>query len=240
MDAKASILQEIKRTAKENGGIPLGRLRFFSETGVKATDWGKHWARWSEAVSEAGLAPNQKVQAYDEKALLDKLTTLIRELGRFPVDSDLRLRARKADGFPTTKTFRRLGSKSQIAAKLIAHLKDLADYDDVVAACKTRTEADNSSKPLESSSTALGDGYVYLMRSGRNYKVGATNDIGRRGREIALQLPDPVNTIHVIRTDDPFGIEAYWKRRFATKLKNSEWFELDPIDVAAFKRRKFM
>jgi hypothetical protein len=54
---KDRILAEIRRTASENGGRPLGRLRFFAETGIRESDWrGIHWVRWSEAVAEAGFA----------------------------------------------------------------------------------------------------------------------------------------------------------------------------------------
>ncbi|HKN88610.1 MAG TPA: GIY-YIG nuclease family protein [Nitrospiraceae bacterium] len=63
---------------------------------------------------------------------------------------------------------------------------------------------------------------------------------GRREYELALQLPEKAVTLHIIRTDDPIGIEASWHQRFDTQRKNGEWFDLFSDDVAAFKRRKFM
>jgi len=237
---KKHILDEIKRTAKASGGIPLGRLRFYNETGIRETDWLKYWARWSEAVHEAGFEPNEKMQAYDENELLDKLIPFIRELHRFPVGRDIRLRARRGDGFPTDTTFRRLGTKNEVATKLFKHLQGREEFEDVLSICELLIVPSAADQSIEGEAGSIGVGYVYLMRSGRSYKIGATNDIGRRGREIALELPDPANTIHVIKTDDPFGIEAYWHRRFAAKRKNSEWFDLDRADVSAFRRRKTM
>ena len=78
------------------------------------------------------------------------------------------------------------------------------------------------------------------MKSGRYYKIGRSNAVGRREYELAIQLPEKVTTVHTIKTDDPVGIEAYWHKRFQDKRKRGEWFELSTEDVQAFKRRKFM
>ena len=77
-----------------------------------------------------------------------------------------------------------------------------------------------------------------LRGPGSRYKIGRTNAFGRRRRELSIQLPFDTRKVHVIETDDPPGVEAYWHQRFSTKRINSEWFELDGNDVAAFKRWK--
>jgi hypothetical protein len=76
------------------------------------------------------------------------------------------------------------------------------------------------------------------LKSGRYFKIGRTNSSGRRERELAIQLPEKAQRIHIIQTDDPIGIEGYWHQRFADRRQNGEWFELTTDDVRAFKRRR--
>jgi hypothetical protein len=53
---KQDILQEIRRTAEANGGVPLGKQRFYRETGIKDSDWyGKIWVRWGDDFVKQGL-----------------------------------------------------------------------------------------------------------------------------------------------------------------------------------------
>src|SRR5262249_30639217 len=98
---KAHIIAEIQRTAAANGGKPLGKRQFENETGISRNDWyGKHWARWGDALIEAGYAPNPINTAYDEKWLIEKIISFIRELRRFPAPADFRMRSRGDDTFP--------------------------------------------------------------------------------------------------------------------------------------------
>ena len=83
-------------------------------------------------------------------------------------------------------------------------------------------------------------GVVYLLRSGGNYKIGRSSNIGRRIREIRLALPDPPTRVQDIQTNDPVKIEKHWHNRFAGKRKGGEWFELTDEDVAEFKKHTQM
>lgn len=242
MFTKNHIIQEIKRTAREHGGRPLGIARFEAETGIKRSDWtGKFWPRWGDALVEAGYEPNTLMGPRDDDEILESLAMFARELGRFPVATELKLRARTEPGFPWHNTFARFGRKHELAVRL-RELATARGYEDVVALCDIVVEREARSTPIAEDATEPGSdlGYVYLMKSGRYYKVGRSNSVGRRERELAIQLPEKAEVVHAIKTDDPVGIENYWHSRFGKRRKNGEWFELTAKDVASFKRRKFM
>lgn len=236
---KAHILDEIRRTAEANGGAPLGRSRFQCETGIREADWyGKHWRTWGEAVTEAGYTPNELQPAFSEDYLLAKLIELIRELGRFPVAADVRMKARRDADFPSHNVFERLGGKASRAKRLLEYCSRVGEHDDVLALCAPLAEKAKHTDP--DAQANLGDvGFVYLMKCGRYYKIGHTNSIGRREYELSIQMPERAKVLHKIKTDDPPGIEEYWHKRFAEKRMNGEWFHLSPAEVSAFRRRRF-
>jgi hypothetical protein len=237
---KQHILEEIARTATQNGGVPLGRNRFFTETGIRESDWiGKFWARWSDALKEAGFDPRAMQTPLEEEALLEHYVGLTRELGHLPVVSELKLKANQSPGFPSHNTFRRFGNKVQRVQRLIEYCEGKPIHADVLAILGA-LELREITPPVDASPTEETIGFVYLLKASRYFKVGRSSSFERRSRELAIQLPERAKTVHVIRTDDPVGIERYWHQRFASKRKNGEWFELTAHDVKAFKRRKFM
>jgi hypothetical protein len=235
---KEHILQEIKRTAEANGGVPLGWRKFVKETGIREADWlGKHWARWSDALREAGCTPNEMTTAYDESVLFLKFIELARELKTLPVKGDFLFKARRDSTFPSSSTFENFGTKAELVKSVKAYCQNREGYEDIVLLCEGHvSRADDDSEASDPSDGEIG--FVYLMKSGKFYKLGRSNAAGRREYELGIQLPEKLKTVHVIRTDDPAGIETYWHNRFKEKRKNGEWFDLDPTDVAAFKRRK--
>lgn len=244
MITKTHIISEIKRTAQENGGSPLGIARFEAETGIKSSDWmGKFWARWGDALVEAGFQPNVLQGPRSDNELLESLALFARELGHFPVANEIKLKARTKPGFPWHNTFSRFGGKQKLATRL-REFAVTRGYEDVAGLCDaivTRPARREPDAPDNAAVEVDQDiGYVYLLKSGRFYKVGRSNAVGRRERELAIQLPEEAKVVHSIKTDDPVGIENYWHGRFGDRRKNGEWFELTAKDVAAFKRRKFM
>lgn len=234
------ILREVRRTAEANGGKPLGRIAFLKSTGIKESEWsGRYWARWSEVLKDAGFGPNRMNGPIEESVLLSQYADFALSLGRLPVGMELRLRRRADETFPSHNVFSRIGKRAQFLSRLYQHCTSRSRYEVLVPMIDAALRELPSSEGGTQQDAML-EGFVYLVRMGKHYKIGKTFSVPRRHREIALELPEKLEPVHVIRTDDPTGIEAYWHKRFQAKCTNSEWFALTVDDVRAFKKRKFM
>jgi hypothetical protein len=237
---KDQIIKEIQRTAEANGGMPLGRERFLQETGIKESDWsGKFWAKWSDAVLEAGHSPNQMQKSFSDELLLASYAQLIKEIGHIPTSPEVRMKARRDTSFPSHNTFVRLGSKQQLLCKLLVFCRKRDDYGDLVALLEKLPQIEFTPE-IDSSQAKPEDGYVYLLSFGEEYKIGSSNNVERRFREIKTQMPYEGKIIHTISTGDPAGIETYWHLYFKEKRLKGEWFRLSASDIRYFKKRKLM
>lgn len=227
------ILTEIKRLAAANGGQAPGVRAFETATGISEGSWrGLYWARWSDALAEAGYEPNKFQGKSEADRIIGGFIEAARHYKRLPTIMELRMFKRQRSDFPNEKTIHSyFGSKNKLLSNIRAWLKDKSGYDDIVEMLGPEAEAENAQ--------SLKEGFVYLIKSGAHYKIGRSDELERRVKEIRIALPEAASLVHSIRTDDPAGIEAYWHRRFADRRANGEWFKLSNMDVAAFKRRKY-
>ena len=235
MATKQDIIKAIQETAKANGGVPLGIDRFTKETGFTTWEIGKHWPKFGDAQQDAGFDPNQKKTAHDEELLLNAFVALMREVGHFPTRGEMRVkRFSESDFPPDTVYYRRFGGKKALAVKIAEFAKEKG-YEDIVKICQPIIESADEEIEETGSDTAI-VGAVYLFKHGKYYKIGKTFDTIRRGNELRIQLPENLDLIHEIKTDDPSGVETYWHKRFEAKRMNGEWFDLTTTDIKAFKR----
>ena len=233
---REQILSEIRKLAAENAGKPPGSRVFERETGIRESAWrGVYWARWGDAVREAGLEPNAKQGKYETEFFLIKLAEACRHHGKLPTAMELRMYKRIDAKFPDVKTItEHFGSLRAVPARLAKWSKDRSEWADVAELL-----SGHASVPTSAVVTTASDGWVYLIKSGTHYKIGRSDNLEQRVKGIRIALPERASLIHSIRTDDPSGIEAYWHRRFADRRANGEWFALTRADLAAFKKRRY-
>lgn len=237
---KSHIIREIRHIANANGGKPPGVHIFERETGIRQSDWYPDtWPRWSDALDEAGYPPNKLQGRIDDEVVIEKYIALVRELKRFPVIGEIRRKARVDKSFPSHSRFERFGGKEKLIEAVVGYCRGNADLSDILALYDEREPSSpNVGQTRQGRKLKVATGFVYLMKSGRHYKIGRTKSVGRRGSELSIKIPVPPKTIHTIETDDPVGVEAYWHRRFNDKRGEGEWFELAAEDVRAFKSWK--
>lgn len=240
MVTKQHVIEQIRRLAAECAGKPPGRERFERETGIRVADWYPNlWLRWGDALEDAGFSRNKLATALEPGVILDKYAAFVRELSRIPLSGELRLRAKNDASFPSHNVWSRFGGKGGLIAALRDHCRARSQLSEIIRFLPDVDETFSSATPdSKGKLTRVPTGFVYLMKSGRHYKIGRSKSVGRREWELGIKIPIPPKTIHSIETDDPVGVEAYWHRRFAEKRGEGEWFNLDAADIAAFKRWK--
>jgi Meiotically up-regulated gene 113 len=229
------IIAAIKRIAYSTNGQPPGIQVFRNETGIKDHEWlGVFWARWGDALIEAGFQANQFNSKADSDTFLQKFANAIRHYKKFPTVAEQKLYRNFDPDFPDAKTLRvHFGIGSGMADAIRDWITRNPSYLDVTPHLPMVTA------PLAVPKSSKRDGFVYLIKSGGFFKIGRGDELEKRIKQIRTALPDTSTLEHLIRTDDPPGIETYWHRRFADKRANGEWFKLSSQDVAAFKKRKY-
>ena len=234
--SKEKIISLYKELVKEHGGRPVGVRIFMRETGCASHHWkGGFWRSWSAFQEDAGYSPNSQTSKIPDEILLDRFAELALERNAIPTEADVMLKRKDDPSFPNKLAYRRWGGRDQLLEKVAEYCEREEKFAPVLSLLK-----DGFSNSLDHRLDTLRiKGFVYLLRSSKNYKIGRTNAVGRRLRELSIQLPQKPNMVHVIETDDPEGIEQYWHRRFEEKRQGGEWFVLSQDDIRAFKKRRF-
>lgn len=245
---KDEIIATIKALAESNGGVPVGRTRLLQEAGISEGQYSR-FGTLGELQAEAGYTPNSLNTALDEEVILKQLVELCNLHGTFPTTQKMRA-AREAhpQRFPSHNTFTRLGkTKAAQASAVVAWLsgKEPLTNEEMEAlrvCCPLAMEFEQETKVPDAIFEACG--YVYLFRDSTAHKIGSSIDPAYRLLSLQTGNPRTIVLVHQIITDDPKGIEAYWHRRFADRRRitagGTEWFDLQPIDIASFRSRTRM
>lgn len=241
MTSKDEVLAAIRREAAVNNGVPLSQVKFEQVTGIRPHQWkGRYWARWNDALAEAGFEGRTwGPKVLTDEQVITELATLVRLFGHFPTQPEIGVHKRSTPDAMHPSVFReRVGTVEQQRAEVYDFAVSHDGWDDVADIVRPLLTSRATPRPTTSPRTVVGS--VYLLKSGNHYKIGRSNSVGRRAYEIGLQLPERLELLHQIDTDDPEGIEAYWHRRFASRRANGEWFDLTNEDVSVFRRRTYM
>lgn len=240
---RQEIIQEIQKLVGKDGTIP-GERAFANATCIKESAWkGKYWARWTEAVREAGYDPNTLNQKIPDEEILEKLATIITNLGYFPIRDEINVQARTVPDFPVWQTIaNRFGGMPETAAALLEYGRK-TENQTLTKLCEDRLKREEL-RPVPAvsaqSKPKASFGFVYLKYSPslRLYKIGKAIDPNKRGAGISLLLPEDLVAKHEIKTDCPYILEKYWEHRFRPKKKQGEWYDLNSHDVEIFKMRR--
>jgi len=81
-------------------------------------------------------------------------------------------------------------------------------------------------------------GYVYLLKIGNSYKIGASKNLPDRMKSLQTGSVDDIKLEHTIYTDTPYQLEKQLHYRFKHKRIKREFFNLDNDDIVYIKNIK--
>jgi len=74
-------------------------------------------------------------------------------------------------------------------------------------------------------------GYIYVLKSGANYKIGRTSNFKARITQYKTANPDAIETIMVEKVNNYLAVEKQLLEQFSAKRINGEWFSLNDEDI---------
>lgn len=228
------------------GGNPPGEILFYRQTGLTKYVLRDAGVRsYGDLCELAGFQRRRLTERMTRDELFRPLALLAAKLKRFPDSTDREIAHREDATFPGYRAYRTAqDADGPLDLQLLEWCGSQPEHSEaaVILQSHVSQKADRPQRiqPVKRKIT----GYVYLMRygkSGRDYKLGMTDEVSRRHAQISGMYPGDLRIVHVIGTDDPNGIERYWKRRFESRQVQGkdEIFRLLPEDLVAFKSRKY-
>ncbi len=233
---KEFIVKSYKRMAEINDGKPVGENVFSSKSGIKGRYWrGGYWLSWAEFQMELGFTPTAKTSRYPDEFILRHLAELALEVKRLPTVFDLRVRRKAGGSFPSDNAFQRWKREERMR-RLGVFCEGKPEFAPVLELVKR--EQFHQSLRRKGPPTTL-RGVVYLTRRGEGFNIGRIRACKRQLLIDVCRLRQQPDLVHMIKTDDPEGIERYWRGRFRAKLRGRKSYRLSDNNLAVFKRRRF-
>jgi len=241
---RAQLIQEYQRIRAESPTAILGERTFQSITRLSRSNWrGKNGFRnFGELVTAAVGVANLPDRRRGKDFLISNLARLTQKNLRFPTEPDIFIERENNKDFPSKNALSKLGSYQERIRMVRQYATEHPEFADILDILPQISEPEDETEGRSQSATQAGYVYMALLKLGqqKRYKIGKAVLVDRRQSQISIQLPEDLELIHSITTDDAYGIEAYWHKRFASKNTKGEWFSLSREDVQAFRRRKFM
>jgi hypothetical protein len=214
-----NLLQVVRRNASRETYDNFGRPLEF--------EYEEERANFSDIQSSVNLPGDKLSAAYKELHEKDVITlssgwrpdTAVEEL-LHAISIDFKFREGenpKKYGFAMIKIHR------EILKRRVAEFKE-AQLNDALEAVEGQEVPEDSNS----------EGWVYLLKVGKFFKIGKTTDLKARMTQLKIQLPQNPDVVYTIKTNDIHWMEKHWHQHFVGKRANGEWFVLKPDNVDAF------